>query len=121
MKIAARMLLVTLFALAPQAGFAVENAPSPTPSATSAVTTETTVVPAGTVIVVTTRRSYKSYGASTGTKVTYSVLQDAIINGHVSQKREMWAKGKCSMREKVRRTFGPDKRKAQISASHSIK
>jgi hypothetical protein len=86
MKIAAQIFLVTICALAPQVGFAVENAPSPTPNATSAVTNEITVVPAGTMIVVTTRRSYKSYGASTGTKVTYSVLQDAIINGHIFAK-----------------------------------
>jgi len=41
------------------------------------------LVPKGTVVVVATRRSYKSYGASTGTKVSYDVVQDVIVNGFV--------------------------------------
>jgi len=49
-------------------------------------TTSTVLVPKGTIIVVATRRSYKSYGASTGTKVTYEVSQDVIIDGHLIAK-----------------------------------
>ena len=44
------------------------------------------LVPKGTFIVVTVRRSYKSYGASTGTKITYDVEQDVIVNGFVIAK-----------------------------------
>ena len=55
-------------------------AQSPGPTAT------TVLVPKGTIIVVATRRSYKSYGASTGTKVTYDVSQDVIVDGHLIAK-----------------------------------
>ena len=66
-----------------QVSAALDSVPSPQPSVTPAATTETTVVPGGTLIVVATRRGYKSYGESTGTKVTYDVVQDVVVNGHI--------------------------------------
>jgi hypothetical protein len=39
------------------------------------------LVPKGTIIVVETRRSYKSYGASSGTKITYDVSADVVVGG----------------------------------------
>ena len=51
------------------------------------------LVPKGTLIVVTVRRSYKSYGASTGTKITYDVEQDVIVNGFVIAKAGDVAEG----------------------------
>ena len=44
------------------------------------------VLPKGTTFIVATRRSYKSYGASTGTKVSYDLTQDVIVNGYVIAK-----------------------------------
>ena len=51
------------------------------------------VLPKGTVFYVSTRRSYKSYGASTGTKVTYELVQDVIVNGYVVAKTGDAAQG----------------------------
>jgi hypothetical protein len=64
-------------------GQTTNDPPTPTvsPSATSTV-----VVPKGTIFVVATRRSYKSYGASTGTKVSYDLTQDVIVAGYLVAK-----------------------------------
>ena len=53
----------------------------------------TVLVPKGTIIVVATRRSYKSYGASTATKVTYDVAQDVIVDGYLVVKTDDSAEG----------------------------
>ena len=53
------------------------------PVGTESASPAAALVPKGTIVVVATRRSYKSYGASTGTKVTYDVVQDVIVNGFV--------------------------------------
>lgn len=64
---------------------AATPSPSPAPA--------TVLVPKGTLIVVAVRRSYKSYGASTGTKLTYDVIQDVIVNGFVIAKEGDVAEG----------------------------
>jgi hypothetical protein len=57
--------------------------PGTTPTNIVSPGTEAALVPKGTLVVVAVRRSYKSYGASTGTKITYDVTQDVIVNGYV--------------------------------------
>ena len=63
---------------------------SPTSSAAANSTTSTAsaaqtqvLVPAGTLIVVSTKHGYTSYGASSGTKVLYEVAQDVVVNGYL--------------------------------------
>jgi hypothetical protein len=53
----------------------------------------TVLLPRGTLFVVATRRSYKSYGAQAGTKVTYEVAQDIVVNGYVVAKAGDAAEG----------------------------
>jgi len=76
-------LVVAAILIATQAG-AAPPAPGPSPAAPAPSPSPTLVlVPKGTLIIVQTTRSYKSYGASSGTKVTYEVAQDAIVNGYL--------------------------------------
>jgi hypothetical protein len=56
------------------------------PSVTSTPPANVVMIPKGTVFIVATRRSYKSYGASTGTKVSYDLTQDVIVNGYTIAK-----------------------------------
>ncbi len=72
-------------------GQTIPGSPISVPSPTA--TTMPVVVPKGTMFVVATRRSYKSYGASTGTKVTYDLVQDIIVNGYVVAKTGDAAQG----------------------------
>lgn len=51
------------------------------------------LIPKDTMFVVATRRSYKSYGASTGTKVSYDLVQDVIVDGYVVAKTGDSAEG----------------------------
>jgi hypothetical protein len=68
-----------------------DSAPTNTADGTTAV--GTALIPKGTLIVVAVRRSYKSYGASTGTKITYNVSQDVIVDGYLIAKQDDTAEG----------------------------
>lgn len=87
--------LAFMAAVCPIPLLAAEPSPSPSqvgvPTASAAEPMSTPVgpvssqilVPRGTAIVVTTNRGINSYGDQTGSKVTYTVVQDVIIDGHV--------------------------------------
>lgn len=78
-----------LIALVSTAGSALAGA-SPNSATTGA---KAVVVPAGTVVVVSTKHGYTSYGASSGTKVLYEVAQDVIVDGYVVAKAGDAAEG----------------------------
>ncbi len=92
----ARLLALTIFCTigflsGPASG--AEDLPSPSPVPASPAPMATVLLPRGTLFVVATRRSYKSYGAQAGTKVTYEVAQDIVVNGYVVAKAGDAAEG----------------------------
>jgi len=82
-----------LLLVAPALGEPVPTNSTPATTLAPATTSTPVIVPKGTVFYVATRRSYKSYGASTGTKVTYELVQDAIVDGYVVAKAGDAAQG----------------------------
>lgn len=95
----ARLLVSYLFGfgIATVAGLQAQAAPTaqpslaPSPSASSAP--EQVLVPGGTLVVVKTRHGINSYGEETGAKLTYEVVQDVIVSGHVVAKAGDVAEG----------------------------
>jgi len=83
---------LTVSAVKPSIAPATTSSGVPAPAATAAASTAM-LVPKGTMIVVAIRRSYKSYGLSTGTKVTYELVQDVIVDGHLIAKAGDVAEG----------------------------
>jgi hypothetical protein len=77
------IMLAAIVVVAPALATDPSSPPAPAPSGFMSPGTESVLLPKGTLIVVAVRRSYKSYGASTGTKITYDVTQDVIIGGYV--------------------------------------
>ncbi len=100
MRIATVLGLAVTISVAPTLVRSATEPPSPVPvvsasalPASAAPLAMTTLVPKGTIIVVAIRRSFKSYGLSTGTKVTYDVVQDVIVDGNVIAKAGDVAEG----------------------------
>lgn len=51
------------------------------------------LVPRGTLVVVTTNRGTNSYGDQTGSKLTFTLVQDVVINGYLIAKAGDVAEG----------------------------
>jgi hypothetical protein len=70
---------------APAASTQASMAPasSAAPLATPSGVVEPVLVPRGTLLVVRTLHSLKSYGSEAGAKITYEVVQDLIVDGHI--------------------------------------
>jgi hypothetical protein len=74
------------------------TSPAPAPSTESQAagpgnSVRTVLVPRGTLIVVSTNRGINSYGDQTGSKVTFTVAQDVIVDGYVVVKKGDVAEG----------------------------
>jgi hypothetical protein len=63
------------------------------------------LVPRGTLIVVTTNRGTNSYGEQTGSKLTFTLVQDVIVNGFVVAKAGDVAEGAVANSEAGRDDF----------------
>jgi hypothetical protein len=63
------------------------------------------LVPRGTLVVVTTNRGTNSYGDQTGSKLTFTLVQDVIVNGYVIAKAGDVAEGAISNSEAGRDDF----------------
>jgi hypothetical protein len=73
------------------------------PAAPSAATQ--ILVPRGTLVVVTTTRGTNSYGDQTGSKLTFTIVQDVIVNGYVVAKAGDVAEGAVSNSQAGRDDF----------------
>jgi hypothetical protein len=69
------------------------GAQTPAPSPSIASNASVTLVPRGTLIVVQTTRGTNSYGSETGSKLTYILTQDVIVDGHIVAKAGDVAEG----------------------------
>lgn len=89
------ILSISLVVVASTTFPATSAPPSPVPSASPVApdTSETVLLPRGTVIVVKTRHGINSYGQQSGVKVTYEVVQDVVVNGYVFAKAGDAAEG----------------------------
>jgi hypothetical protein len=67
-------------------GGSAVSAQTAMPANTKAGSGSTTLVPRGTIVVVQTTRGTNSYGAETGAKVTYTLVQDVIVDGNLVAK-----------------------------------
>jgi hypothetical protein len=74
-------------------GASAVSAQTAMPANTKADNGSTTLVPRGTIVVVQTTRGTNSYGAETGAKVTYTLVQDVIVDGNVVAKTGDVAEG----------------------------
>jgi hypothetical protein len=57
--------------------------PSPSPEPSISAEPVKTLVPRGTVIVLKTLHGINSYGQEAGNKLTFEVVQDVVVDGHV--------------------------------------
>lgn len=77
---------VTLLAILVPHGGAPRVASSPPPAVGAPQGTETVFVPKGTPVVVSTAEAINSYAASPREPISYTVVQDVVVNGHVIAK-----------------------------------
>jgi hypothetical protein len=76
-----------------------------TTSAPASPTGSTTLVPRGTLVVVQTTRGTNSYGAETGAKLTYTLVQDVVVDGHIVAKAGDVAEGAVQSAEAGRNDY----------------
>jgi hypothetical protein len=103
-------------AIADDASPAPESRPNSAPATSAALPTPGDVlapanaaaqilVPRGTLVVVTTNHGTNSYGEQTGSKLTFTLVQDVIVNGYVIAKAGDVAEGAVSNSEAGRDDF----------------
>jgi hypothetical protein len=94
-----RILSLLIWASLSTAVFAEDASPAPSGMPAPLSSGSQILVPRG-LIVVTTNRGTNSYGEQTGSKLTFTLVQDVIVNGYVVAKARMSPRASLQTRKR---------------------